>query len=113
MEDLKHIRNRIKVAKKQRQIQHSWAFGQLGKFIEYKAAEHGIAVAYVDPRHTSQRCPICGHVSKNNRHKHLFKCESCGYVANADLNAAVNIRQVYLDTLADGPLSTGLEASTA
>jgi len=113
MEDLKHIRDRVRVAKKQRQIQHSWAFGQLGNFIEYKAAERGIAVASVDPRHTSQRCPVCGCVSRSNRHKHLFKCSSCGYTANADLNAAVNIRQVYLDTLAEGLPSTSLEASTA
>jgi putative transposase len=105
MEDLKHIRDRIKVAKKQRQIQHSWAFGQLGNFIEYKATERGIAVVYVDPRHTSQRCPKCGYISKNNRHQHLFKCKSCGYTANADLNAAVNIRQVYLETLTDGLVS--------
>ncbi len=102
MENLKHIRDRIKVARKQRQVQHSWAFGQLGDFIEYKAAEKGIATEYVDPRYTSQKCPICKHVSKNNRHQHLFACKSCGYTANADINAAVNIRQVYLDTLADG-----------
>lgn len=113
MEDLKHIRDRIRVAKKQRQIQHSWAFGQLGKFIEYKATERGIAVVYVDPRHTSQKCPVCGYVSRNNRHKHLFKCSSCGHIANADLNAATNIRQVYLNTLLDGLLSTSPEASTA
>ena len=81
--------------------------------IEYKAIERGIAVVYVDPRHTSQRCLVCGHISRNNRHKHLFKCASCGYTANADINACRNIRQVYLDTLPDGPLSTGLEASTA
>jgi IS605 OrfB family transposase len=113
MEDLRHIRDRIRVAKKQRQIQHSWAFGQLGSFIEYKAAERGITVVYVDPRHTSQRCPRCGYVSRNNRRKHLFKCAFCGYVANADLNATVNIRQVYLETLADGLSSTSPEASTA
>lgn len=113
MEDLKYIRDRIRVARKQRQIQHSWAFGQLGNFVEYKAAEYGIAVVYIDPRHTSQRCPVCGYISRNNRHKHLFKCSSCGYIANADLNAAVNIKQVYLDTLLNGPPSTGPEASTA
>lgn len=113
MEDLKYIRDRIRVARKQRQIQHSWAFGQLGDFVEYKANEKGVVVAYVDPRHTSQRCPICGHISKNNRHKHLFRCKSCGYTANADINAAVNIRQVYLNTLADGPLSIGPEVAVS
>jgi IS605 OrfB family transposase len=106
MEDLKYIRDRIKIARKQRQIQHSWAFGQLGSFIEYKAAERGVKVVYVDPKYTSQRCPKCGIASKNSRHKHIFKCSSCGYTANADLNAAFNIRQVYLDMLADGLSST-------
>lgn len=113
MEDLKYIRSRIRVARKQSQIQHSWAFGQLGTFIEHKAAECGIAVVYVDPRHTSQRCPVCGHVSRRNRHGHLFKCTSCGHKANADLNAAVNIRQVYLETLVDGPPSVGPEAASS
>jgi IS605 OrfB family transposase len=110
MEDLKYIRDRIRVARKQRQIQHSWAFGQLGDFIEYKAAERGINVVYVDPHYTSQRCPVCGHVSRNNRRKHLFKCVSCDHTANADLNACRNIRQVHLDTLANGLLSTSPEA---
>jgi IS605 OrfB family transposase len=110
MEDLKYIRDRIRVARKQRQIQHSWAFGELGDFIEYKTTERGINVVYVDPHYTSQRCPVCGHVSRNNRHKHLFKCVSCGHTANADLNACRNIRQVHLDTLADGLLSTSPEA---
>lgn len=113
MEDIRYIRDRIRTAKEQRYVQHSWAFGQLGKFIEYKAAERGIAVVYVDPRYTSQRCPVCGHTSQANRTKHLFKCVSCGYTANADLNAAVNIRQVYLETLADGSLSVGPEAASS
>jgi len=112
MENLKYIRDRIRVARKQKQIQHSWAFGKLGDFIEYKATEKGINVAYVDPRHTSQKCPLCGCISKNNRHKHLFKCTSCGYIANADLNACRNIRQVYLNTLTDGLLSTSPETPT-
>jgi len=102
MEDLRYIRERTRVTKEQRYIQHSWAFGQLGQFIEYKAAERGIAVVYVDPRHTSQRCPRCGFVAKGNRKGHVFHCTSCGYTANADLNAAANIRQVYLQTLTDG-----------
>lgn len=107
MEDLRYIRERIRVAQEQRFIQHSWAFGQLGRFIEYKAAERGIAVVYIDPRHTSQRCPRCGNVNRNNRHGHFFSCTSCGFVGHADVVAATNIRQVFLDTLADGPPSVG------
>ena len=39
--------------------------------------------------HSSQTCPICGYVSKDNRKTQKeFKCISCGYRANADFNAA-------------------------
>ncbi|MGI9951375.1 transposase [Moorellaceae bacterium AZ2] len=113
MEDLRYIRERIRAAKEQRLLQHSWTFGQLGKFIEYKATERGIAVAYVDPRHTSQRCPKCGSTNRSNRHGHLFCCTSCGFAGHADIVAAANIRQVYLETLADGPPSVGPEAASS
>ena len=102
LEDLRYIRDRIKLARKQRLIHHSWAFGQLGSFIEYKALENRIPVVYVDPRYTSQRCPICNHIERSNRNAHRFSCKNCGYVGNADQVASLNIRQVYLDTLSDG-----------
>lgn len=102
LEDLKYIRDRVRLQRKQRLIHHSWAFGQLGSFIEYKALERGIPVVYVDPRYTSQRCPACKHVERSNRNGHRFSCKNCGYIGNADIVASFNIRQVYLDTLADG-----------
>ncbi|GAW92339.1 RNA-guided endonuclease InsQ/TnpB family protein [Calderihabitans maritimus] len=112
MEDLRYIRERIRAIKGQRLFQHSWAFGQLGRFIEYKAAERGIAVVYVDPRHTSQRCPKCSNTARDNRHGHLFRCTSCGFVGHADIVAATNIRQVYFEALADGSPSVGPEAGS-
>lgn len=113
MEDLRYIRERIRAAKEQRLLQHSWTFGQLGKFIEYKAAERGIAVVYVDPRYTSQRCPKCSSTNRSNRHGHLFRCTSCGFAGHADIVAAANIRQVYFEALADGPPSVGPEAASS
>ncbi|MER3403228.1 MAG: transposase, partial [Armatimonadota bacterium] len=47
-------------------VQHSWAFHQLGSFIEYKARLAGVPVVCVDPRNTSRTRPACGHVSKAN-----------------------------------------------
>ncbi|MGJ8455559.1 zinc ribbon domain-containing protein [Pseudothermotoga sp. U03pept] len=64
----------------------------------------------MDPKHTSQRCPRCGLVSSKNRKGHLFRCKSCGYASNADIVAAVNNKQVYLNTLLDGHQSTCPEA---
>jgi putative transposase len=81
---------------------HSWTFAQLYAFTLYKAQERGIRVEKIDPRHTSQTCSRCGHQARNNRRSpSLFHCRSCGYQLNADLNAAYNIREKYLTSLAD------------
>ena len=92
LEDLQGIRRRARASRKQRSELHSWAFHQLRRFIEYKARRAGVMVMIVDPRHTSQACSRCGHVSKSNRKsRHEFECEVCGYAAPADFNAACNI----------------------
>jgi len=108
LEELTHIRDRIRTARKQRQITHSWAFGQLETFIEYKAPEAGIPVVYVDPAYTSQRCSRCGELGF--RSKHSFWCSSCNLTNNADFNAAYNIQQASL-ALLDGLSSTNHEVS--
>lgn len=93
MENLTGIRKRTeyKVSKEFRYEHSSWAFRQLQTFIEYKAKEAGIAVIYVDPAHTSQTCPRCNHICRNNRHGLEFRCEICGYESHADRVGAMNI----------------------
>ncbi len=50
-------------------------------------------VVKVDPRFTSQRCSACGIVDRKARESQAaFRCRSCGFAANADVNAALNIR---------------------
>ena len=100
MEDLK-IRNMMKSAKGtiekpgknvraksvlNRGIAES-GWGRLRWMLEYKACR----VEAVGPAYTSQRCHRCGHVAEENRWKESFKCVSCGYAGNADINAAFNI----------------------
>jgi IS605 OrfB family transposase len=91
MEDLTGIGNRTKISKEFRYEHSSWAFRQLQTFIEYKAREAGISVVYVDPAHTSQTCPRCNHISRNNRNGLEFRCEVCGYESHADRVGAMNI----------------------
>lgn len=69
----------------------SWSFRELQTFIEYKATELGKTVILVNPRHTSQACSRCGYVNRGSRHGARFKCLSCGFELNADLNASRNI----------------------
>jgi transposase len=46
----------------------------------------------VNPRHTSQECSACGCIDKENRKSQSkFVCKDCGFTANADINAAINI----------------------
>jgi putative transposase len=93
LEDLKHIRTRVTVRKRQRATLHSWSFDQLRQFIRYKAQRAGIPVVLVDPRNTSRTCPRCGCVDKRNRvNQATFSCIVCGFSGLADLIAAENIR---------------------
>lgn len=71
--------------------QQSW--GLFFEMLEYKVKARGGKFVKVDPRHTSQTCNCCGHVSKENRLTQAkFVCTACGHSANADTNAAKNIR---------------------
>lgn len=54
---------------------------------------YNVNVVLVNPDFTSQMCPKCGHISKNNRKsQETFCCEKCNYKNNADINAAKNIK---------------------
>jgi len=60
--------------------------------LSYKAADAGRNFIAVDPKYTSQTCPNCEHISRENRKtQSLFLCVKCGYSDNADHNGAVNI----------------------
>ncbi|MFN3428975.1 MAG: RNA-guided endonuclease InsQ/TnpB family protein [Candidatus Sericytochromatia bacterium] len=96
-EDLTDIRSRARARKEQRRRLHAWSFHQLQAFAEYKAAARGVLVVYIDPRYTSQKCSNCGHRERGNRRsQERFSCKVCRHQANADVNAAVNIRASYL-----------------
>ena len=87
------VRNR---KKENRYEHHSWAFYQLQQDIAYKAREHGSYLIKVNPAYTSQRCPRCGVIRKENRDKtnHIYHCNNCHYQSNDDRVAAMNIVQL-------------------
>jgi len=44
------------------------------------------------PHHTSQACPSCGHVSKDNRQTQAkFLCVDWGHENDADVVGAINV----------------------
>ena len=73
-------------------LSEGWAY--FFKCLEYKLENKGGVFKKVSPKHTSQKCSCCGHISKDNRKTQAnFKCVKCGYENNADENASVNIAQ--------------------
>jgi putative transposase len=86
----------------------SWAFYQQEQFLAYKAEALGKRVVHQDPRYTSQKCNVCKHIKRTNRHKSKFQCKSCGHQTHADLNAAKNIRDDYVSTALNNHVSTAL-----
>lgn len=102
LEDLTGIRGRGNgFNREMRWLLGNWAFADLAAKVKYKAADLGIPVVFVDPRHTSQTCSACGHCERGNRKSQSqFQCLSCGRMLNADFNAALNIQARGLSSTA-------------
>lgn len=82
----------------------TWSFYQLEQFLTYKAQQNRSKVLKVSAKYTSQRCPKCGRIHKDNRDykTHLYSCQ-CGYKSNDDRIGAMNIQNlgtywIYGDT---------------
>ncbi|KXB03442.1 hypothetical protein AKJ47_02240 [candidate division MSBL1 archaeon SCGC-AAA261G05] len=58
--------------------------------LESVCKREGVPLIAVDPYHTSQSCPNCGSLGKRKQKGVIFECE-CGYRANADRVASLNI----------------------
>ena len=102
IEDLTGIRTVTEhVRFKSRYVIVSWAFYQFREMLEYKAALSHSEVLAIDPKYTSQSCPVCGNTTKANRNrkKHEFCCTVCGYRSNDDRAGAINIYRKGCNTL--------------
>ena len=69
------------------------------------SGNYNVNVVLVNPDFTSQMCPKCGHISKNNRKsQETFYCEKCNHKNNADINAAKNIKSRFTNPKFKGEL---------
>jgi putative transposase len=85
-----------------------WQHGAIRQAVASKAQMAGMAIAEVNPAYTSQQCSRCGLLGRRKRH--AFTCLSCGHTQHADVNAAFNIRNRYVQSRLDGALSIAPEA---
>jgi putative transposase len=75
-------------------------WGLLVRRLEEKAPER---VEKIKPMFTSQRCSACGQVDGSSRESQAaFRCTACGFVCNADVNAARNIAAGHAVTVRGG-----------
>lgn len=97
LENLEGIRGATeRVRVKDRYVTVSWSYYDLEQKLTYKASLAGQKVVKVDPRYTSQRCPVCGAIDKHSRDKsnHVYKCSHCGYQSDDDRIGAMNLYQL-------------------
>lgn len=69
-----------------------FARGQLQKKLMETLNWKGYDFKEIEPDYTSQCCPVCSHTDKANRNNKSFKCQCCGYEADADYVGALNIK---------------------
>jgi IS605 OrfB family transposase len=74
-----------------------WARGELQDHLKRDLEWLGGRVAFVPPEYTSQTCPMCGWVDKENRRGREFRCRRCNFAADADVVGAVNIGERFFD----------------
>lgn len=93
--DTKEVRlekiRRIRYKKSSSRVMTHWTYTEIKKKLESLSETEGFRLKEVPNEFRSQRCSKCGWVRKVNRKGKTFKCGICGYVADADLNAASNL----------------------
>ncbi|GAA3202806.1 RNA-guided endonuclease InsQ/TnpB family protein [Nonomuraea helvata] len=86
----------------------SQAWGRTAEFLTYKATAKGGKVVVIPAPGTSQECHACHTITKGSRQSQSrFVCKNtaCGWIGNADVNAART--QMYRYTSAAGQAVTG------
>lgn len=88
IEDLKGLHNSRLNRKANRKVKRM-PYYKFGVALQQVAGQNSVAVVAVPAAYTSQICSRCGDIHKTT--DIVFKCHSCGYIANRDRNASVNI----------------------
>jgi len=97
VEDL-NIKGLVRKGKARKLHRHildaSW--GEFISMLSYKAEGAGRTVVKVNPKDTSKRCVMCGTVVNMKLSDRIFRCPVCGWTADRDYNASLNILKAGL-----------------
>lgn len=95
LKDLKQGKTKNR-GKSFRKTLSNWNYRELLGIIEMRCEENRVSFRSVNPWKTSQTCPACSHVERENRSGEKFKCLRCGYEDHADNVGALNILERFL-----------------
>ena len=66
------------------------------QFLCYKAESAGCKVEKINPKNTTKQCSNCGNLQKMPLLIRTYKCSSCGFEIDRDLNSAINIKNKFI-----------------
>lgn len=73
-------------------------FCMIRYMFESKCEEYGVPLYELDPQYPSSLlCNRCKYKNDGLGSKRIFVCPNCGYTVDRDLNASLNIRDVYVN----------------
>ena len=104
------IGEKKKKSKKLNRKLNFWLRKKITDRVKELSVEEDFSVDFVYPGWTSKKCSLCG--AKGERFSPsgstaLFRCLSCGYTVNADVNAVFNQHFLYLSHLLTGRRDEG------
>ena len=78
----------------------SW--GEFVRQLEYKCRWYGSTLIFAPSNFPSTKlCSHCGHVKETiSLSERIYRCDTCGTVIDRDLNAAINLENYAMKTLA-------------
>ena len=78
----KNTRKKKRLSRKARQKVSQMETGRIKDYLQYKAAEAGIASCLKKEHGTSRDCPVCG--AQNRVRGRIYRCGACGFIAHRD-----------------------------
>jgi putative transposase len=75
------------------------AWSNFRRWLEYFGYKYGKITVAVPPHNTSQDCSNCGQKVQKSLSVRTHICPHCGFIADRDLNAAINILKKALSTV--------------
>ena len=71
--------------------------GEFGRQMAYKGEWYGCEVLFADRFYSSTKtCSACHHVKDSiSLSERMFKCEACGFEIDRDLNASINLENLF------------------